>query len=259
MLGDLPDPPLTRLFLMSSLPHGAGTAPGICQQFQNPLGPYSVLRALLMDLDDWVTLGTEPPATRLPRYSNGTLVRSLPQGMVGFPNIPARPAVANQDNGLPVKYNGRTHTGDLFDYGPRYFTEGIVDNFPPIVKGSPYPTMVPKTDSDGNDIAGVRLPDITVPTATYTGWALRATIPGDDGCDASGQKIPFRATRNGRLAIGDPRPALDERYASRQDYIDKVTQAATALQTQRLMLQEDVDAYISGAGAAYDAAILVTP
>jgi hypothetical protein len=152
------------------------------------------------------------------------------------------------------------HTGDLFDYGPRYFTEGIVDNFPPILKGSPYPALVPKTDADGNDLAGIRLPEVVVPTATYTGWALRKNPAGaNDGCDASGQKILFRKTVGGRLAIGDPRLSLDERYSSRADYIAKVTAAAIALRDARLMLQEDVDVYISGAGAAYDSAILATP
>jgi alpha/beta hydrolase family protein len=279
---DLPDPPHTRLYLMSSHPHGASatTAPGNCQQNQNPLQPYSVLRAQLMNLNNWVTNGAEPPASRLPRFDNNTLDRSWPQVLSGFPTIPARPPVPNPlfpgtpgqpallDQGLSVKYNGRTHTGDLFDYGPRYFTEGIVDNFPPIVKSQTYMVLVPKTDADGNNIAGIRLPEVTVPTATYTGWALRATLPGyqteetrggADGCDASGQKIMFRATTAGRLAIGDPRPSLEERYASRQDYIDKVTAAANDLKNQGLMLQEDVDVYISGAGAAYDRALLATP
>jgi hypothetical protein len=257
---DLPDPPNTRLYLMSSLPHGAGTNPGICQQFQNPLGPYPVLRALLMDLDDWVTNGTTPPATHVPRFSDGTLVRSLPQSLQGFPKIPPRPPVANQDNGMAVKYNGRIHTGDLFDYGPRYASLGIIDTLPPTLKGSPYPALVPKVDADGNDIAGIRLPEIAVPTATHTGWALRALPAGaDDGCDASGQKIPFRKTMAGRLAIGDPRLSLDERYPTRQNYIDKVTQAAMALRDARLMLQEDVDAYVAGAGAAYDTAAQATP
>jgi len=267
-LGDLPDPPMTRNFLMSSLPHGSGTNPGNCQQFQNPLGPYRVLRSLLVALDEWVTHGVEPPASRVPKASDGTLVRSLPQAINGFPAIPARPAVTGQDNGRAVRYNGRLHTGDLFDYGPRYFTEGIIDNLPPVLKGSPYPALVPKNDADGNNIAGIRLPELVVPTATYTGWALRGNLPpydneanfiGADGCDASGQKIPFRATKAGRLTIKDPRPSLEERYASRQDFIDKVTQAATDLRNARLMLQEDVDAYIAEAGAVYDNALLVTP
>src|SRR5262249_151804 len=71
---DLSDPPNVRYFLMSSLPHGPGMGPGICQQNRNPLAPNPVLRALLVDLDQWVTAGTEPPASRMPRRADGTLV-----------------------------------------------------------------------------------------------------------------------------------------------------------------------------------------
>ena len=276
-LRDLPDPPHTRLYLMASLPHGAtgDTNPGNCQQNRNPLQPYSVLRALLVDLDEWVTDGIKPPHSRVPRFDNKTLANALPQVLTGFPNIPARPPVPNPgsgpallDQGLAVKYNGRTHRGNLLDYGPRYESHGIVDNWPPIVKPQSYAVMVPKTDADGNNIAGIRLPEVSVPTATYTGWALRGNLPGydteatrggADGCDASGQKIMFRATKAGRLAIGDPRLSIEERYASKQDFIDKVTAAANKLKSQRLMLQDDVDAYVAGAGAMYDQALLATP
>ena len=71
---------------------------------------------------------------------------------------------------------------------------------------SPYPVFVPRTDADGNDIAGIRLPEIAVPVATYTGWGLRAAaFAGDDLCDMAGQKIDFRQTKADRLAAGDPR------------------------------------------------------
>src|SRR5260370_34733995 len=89
---DLPDPPKVRYFLMSSLPHSPGigpTGPGICQQNRNPLVANSVLRVLLVDLDQWGSNGTEPPASRLPRVADSTLVPPLPRTGVGFPNIPA--------------------------------------------------------------------------------------------------------------------------------------------------------------------------
>ena len=93
------------------------------------------------------------------------MVRPMPQESVGFPSIPG------------VIYNGRNHTGDLFDFGPR-FDSGILSILPPRVLGTPYPNLVPKTDIDGNDIAGVRLPDVAAPLATYAGWNLRAVPPG---------------------------------------------------------------------------------
>ena len=100
---------------------------------------------------------------------------------------------------------------------------------------------VPKTDEDGNDIAGIRMPDITVPVATYTGWALRAD--SEDGCDAAGQMIPFAKTKAEREMKNDPRLSLEERYSSPADYVAKVTAAANALRAERLLLAEDAEAY----------------
>jgi hypothetical protein len=235
---DLPDPPNVRYYLMSSLPHSAGigpTGPGICQQNRNPLVANVVLRALLVDLDEWVSKGKEPPASRLPRIANGTLVPPLPQAGVGFPSIPG------------VIYNGRIHTGDLFNFGP-LFRNGILTILPPILVGTPYPALVPKTDSDGNDIAGIRLPEIAVPVATYTGWGLRAFPPGaNDGCDAAGQKIDFARTSVQRLSTGDPRLSIEERYPNHGKYVSAVAHAANELHRDRLLLDEDLQAYIDAA------------
>jgi hypothetical protein len=234
--------PNVRYYQLSSVPHGAGTAPGICRQPQNPLNASTTLRALTIDMDEWVTFGTQPPSNRVPTRASGTLVPSLPQSGMGFPNIPG------------VFYNGIMHTGDLFDFGPR-FHEGILDIQPPVLVGTPYRVLVPKTDTDGNDIAGIRLPDISVPMATYTGYAYRAPVAGDpvpvvDGCDAAGQRIPFLETKAERMAAGDPRLSIQERYPDHATYVNLVTQAAQKLRAQRLMLDIDVEAYVTAAQAA---------
>jgi hypothetical protein len=161
---------------------------------------------------------------------------------MGFPSIPG------------IFYNGIMHTGDLFDFGRR-FREGILDIQPPVLLGTPYRVFVPKTDADGNDIAGIRLPDISVPLATYTGYAYRAPVAGDpvpmvDGCDASGQRIPFLETQAERIAAGDPRLSIQERYADHATYVNLVAAAAQQLQAERLMLDMDVQAYIAAAQAA---------
>jgi Alpha/beta hydrolase domain len=231
-----------RYYQMSSLPHGAGTAAGICRQPQNPLNASTTLRALTIDMDEWVTYGTSPPTNRVPTRAGRTLVSSLPQSGMGFPNIPG------------VFYNGIMHTGDLFDFGPR-FHEGILGVQPPILLGTPYPVFVPKTDVDGNDIAGIRLPDISAPLATYTGYAYRAPVTGDpvpmvDGCDASGQRIPFLQTKAERIAAGDPRLSIEERYPDHTTYVNLVSHAAHQLQAERLMLDMDVQNYIRAAQAA---------
>ena len=141
-------------------------------------------------------------------------------------------------------------TGDLFDYGP-FFDDGILTILPPTLVGSPYPAFVPKTDDDGNDIAGIRLPEVAVPLATYTGWGVRAAaFGGDDLCDSAGQKIDFHQTKADRLASGDPRPSIEERYPTHEKYVRGVTNAAIRLYRQRLLLDEDVRRYIGAAEAS---------
>ncbi len=224
-----------RYYLLASMPHGAGNGPGICAQPRNTMRPNAALRALLVELDAWVTAGKAPPANEMPSVAGGTLVAPMPQETYGFPKITG------------VAYNGAHHTGDLFDFGPD-FDKGIISVQPPKLLGSPYPVLVPKADADGNDIAGIRLPEVAVPVATYTGWALRAD--GLDGCDAAGQRINFAKTKAARLEAGDPRPSLEERYPDHAAYVDQVTHAAQALKDQRLLLDEDVQRYVSAAQSA---------
>lgn len=226
---DLADPPNVRHYLLSSLPHSTGQGPsgrGICYLPQSPLLANATLRALLVGLDAWVTTGQTPPASRVPRVADGTLVVPRPQFRTGFPVIPG------------VVYNGRLHEGDLLDFGPD-FTKGILSTLPPRLVGTPYPALVPKNDADGHNIAGVRTVEVEVPLATYTGWALRGDGSSGEGCDASGQQIDFAATKAERLAKDDPRPSIEERYPTREDYIQKVTAAATRLERDRFLLAED--------------------
>jgi len=236
---DLPDSPFTRNYLISSHQHGTGNgaSKGNCQQFLNPLNSAPVQRALFIALDEWSN-GTLPPPSRVPRLADGTLVAPLPQSGMGFPNIPG------------VTYTGLKTTRYLLDYGPHFYETGIAAVNPPVImppyqdnpaSGPIYPSFVPKTDSDGNDIAGVRLPDVTVPLATYTGWALRAGPQANDGCEGSGQMIPFARTKAERMASGDPRPSVEERYPSFGQYSSAVIRAIDGLVRARLMLCEDAD------------------
>ena len=124
-------------------------------------------RALFTAMDKWATAGTPPPPSRFPKLSDGTLVKP-DQASTGFPRIPG------------VTYTGFKTTRYLLNYGPNFYATGIPTLNPPKFQppyqdnpanGPIYPSYVPKVDADGNDIAGLRLPEVQVPLATYTGWA----------------------------------------------------------------------------------------
>jgi alpha/beta hydrolase family protein len=263
---DLSDSPYTRNYFMSSMMHGGAAFPigdpstlasripgqGACQQRTNPLNSAPVQRALFLALDKWATMGIPAPASRVPRLSDGTAV--LPKD-TGFPTDIPDPFNATPNH--KVTYTGLKTSRYRFDLGPDFYTTGIPTKFPaditpplmPLLTDSPvpvmstngpvYPSFVPKTDSDGNDIPGVRLPDVTVPLATYTGWALRSGVWANDGCEGSGQFIPFPKTQVDRLASSDPRLSVAERYLTFADYDNKVINAMNAMIQDRTLLCED--------------------
>ncbi|PYR99513.1 MAG: hypothetical protein DMG12_20460, partial [Acidobacteria bacterium] len=210
-------------------------------QFLNPLDSQAVQRALFTALDKWVTAGTLPPPSQSPKLSDGTLVKP-DQSSTGFPRIPG------------VTYTGLKTTRYLLNYGPHFYTTGIPTINPPTftppyqdnpANGPIYPSFVPKTDADGNDIAGIRLPEVQVPLATYTGWALRAGPQGGDGCEGSGQYIPFPKTKADRLASGDPRMSIEERYGNVETYSSLLQNAIKNLVRSGFLLPFDADAALS--------------
>ena len=236
---DLPDSPFTRIYFMSSMQHGTGRngVKGACQQPQNPLDSQAVQRALFTALDKWVTAGTLPPQSQYPKLSDGTLVKP-DQNSTRFPRIPG------------VAYSGLKTTRYLLNYGPNFYKTGIPTINPPIItppyqdnpaNGPIYPSFVPKTDVDGNDVAGVRLPDVQVPLGTHTGWALRAAPQENDGCEGAGQYIPFPKTIADRLASGDPRLSIDERYADIETYTSMLHKAINNLERSGFLLPFDAE------------------
>ena len=147
-----------------------------------------------------------------------------------------------------MTYTGLKTTRYRFNYGPNFYQTYIPTINPPVItppyednplNGPIYPSYVPKTDSDGNDIAGIRLPELTVPLATYTGWGLRSGVWANDGCESSGQYIPFTATKAARQAAGDPRPSVAERYHSYTQYRQKVIHAIDKLVERRFLICDD--------------------
>ena len=183
-------------------------------------------RALLMALDQWVNSGVAPPASRYPSTADGTLVAALPQHSQGFPAIPG------------VSYTGLVNQLSEVDYGSQP---------PKAIAGHDYVVLVPKVDADGNEIAGVKLPDVAAPMGTYTGWNPRRAGFAEGESSLLGSYIPFAATAADRQASGDPRPSLQERYENHDAYVNAIAGAARELQESRLLLAEDVERYIEAA------------
>jgi hypothetical protein len=250
---DLPDPPNVRFFLASGVEHTVngtplGTPGNICQQDRNPTDPAPALRALFVDLDQWVSEEINPPKSEVPRNDAATSafvvetaakgLGNLPQRVLGWPTIPG------------VNYTGDVTARHFFNFGP-HFDEGVMDINPPDFSGPVYRSFVSAVDADGNEIAGIRLPPVEAPIATTSGWGLRAAaFGGPDGCEHYGQYIPFKTTKSERLAIGDPRRSLEERYKNHDGYVKAVEKAVEKLQREHFLLPEDAQNYIEAAKAS---------
>jgi len=185
-----------------------------------------VLRAMTLALDAWVKDGTAPPPSRYPRVDDGTLVS---MERLAFPRVPGLE--------LPA---GPTPKERL-DYGPEW-PRGVMSRVLPVAVAPAYTVLVPRVDADGNEVAGVRVPAVAVPTATLTGWALRAPEAGGGGtlCGLDGSSVPFARSKAERESRGDARLSLEERYGDQTGYVAKVRQAAAALERAGYLLAEDV-------------------
>ncbi len=116
------------------------------------------------------------------------------------------------------------------------------------------PYLIPNVDADGNDTGGIRLPEIAVPLATYTGWNFRnpATGAPTEIVPLNGSFLPFTATRAERSQTQDPRPSIEERYAGCDAYLSQVRLAAQKLVTERYILSQDVDPIVQHAATVWD-------
>ena len=221
---DLQLPAGARVFMVAGTQHagraGLKSDLGPCMNLRNPHSPAPALRALMVALDEWVSVGRVPPASRVPTFASKTLVEA---GSIGFPRVPGL-AVADSTNDIAqfVDWVNPRETGP-----------------------SPYRALVARVGSDGNELAGIRLPDIAEPLATYTGWNLyKAPFTEGELCDRDGSYSPLPATRAERAATGDPRPSLEERYGSHANYSLKLEAAVKTLVKERFLLVEDAERYI---------------
>ena len=236
---DLSLPSNSRVYLISGTQHGGGAglrpSKGVCANLSNPHNPTPAMRALVADLEDFLTKGIAPPASRVPSIAAGTAVESTAVKMPKLKGLVLAPS-ANRIS-PPVDWidppgSARTTVGlaDHADAGPDKF----------------YGTRVSAVDADGNEVAGIRLPDIVAPLATHTGWNVYETAPSEL-CDRDGTYVPFAKTKAEREAASDPRLSLEERYGSRAAYVAKLKAAADALVADRLLLPADAAAFVAAA------------
>jgi hypothetical protein len=241
---DLEQPAGTRIYVIASGPHFFGPFPvEKAANLAAPLNPINrnlVVRALLQALDAWIAEGVAPPPSQLPRISDGTRTTRENAGWPKIPGVLFPPPVL-------ITYR--------LDFGPKW-REGIVDFEPPHI-GKPFVSLVPAVDQNGNARAGIRLPGVEVPIATYSGWNYRAAGTGatDQFAGEAGSFFPFARTRAEREAKGDSRLSIEERYSSRDQYVGKVALAARKLVENRYLLREDVPDVIDFAIAQYDWAV----
>jgi len=233
---DLALPDNSRVYMIAGTQHGGGggntPAPGPCANPTNPHSPAPALRALVVALEEWVTKGIAPPASRVPSIAAENAVE---YGAVRMPKV----------KGFVITAGGSPIAAPVDWIDPPGSGPGSQHRNGETVYG----TRVSAVDADGNEVAGIRLPPIAVPLATYTGWNLYKTQQSEL-CDRDGSYIVFAKTKTEREAAGDPRLSLEERYGSRAAYAAKVREAADALVRERLLLPADAAAYVKAAEAS---------
>ncbi|MCI5120841.1 MAG: hypothetical protein D3908_06560, partial [Candidatus Electrothrix sp. AUS4] len=98
-----------RMYLFSSTQHVAfpgfpASTSAQCQYLSNPNSYIPQPRALLVDLEEWMTENRQPPKSSVPAIKRNTLTASE-QSLIGFPSIPG------------MTYTGLLNELTLIDYG----------------------------------------------------------------------------------------------------------------------------------------------
>jgi hypothetical protein len=237
-------PDTSRVYFVAGAPHIVGRFPPapnpdpafVGRAPMNPLRYDAVVRALFRSLVLWVVDGSPPPESAYPKIADGTLA---PPERASWPAIP----------GFDIPREPQTP--HRLDFGPDW-ERGIVTHEPPRV-GKAFVVLVPVVDEDGNDRAGIRLPEIEVPLATHTGWSYRdLSIGAPDRLSSEiGSYFPFPRTRRERERSLDPRRSLEERYGSEMAYVGAIADSALRLVQKRYLLVEDLPEIVARAREHY--------
>ncbi len=256
---DIPIPSNVRRYYVPSTTHGGGSGGfdvdplsppacpganfGVGMFASNPVPFTETVNALRVHFRDWVMKDTPPPASRWPSVSDGNMVDPTKESL-GFPNIPGVPRSAPTGLMNPVLD---------YDWGPHFNSvdgSGFFTNVPPPIKHV-INGKAPRVDADGNELGGVPVVLRDAPLGTYLGWnVVAAGFHQGKICNYAGGMIPFAKTKAERMANGDPRPSLEERYKTHAGYVEAVKSAAARAVSQGFLLQNDADALIKQAAAS---------
>ena len=260
---DLTLPDNVRYYLVSGTQHGGGAgvstgivtqpaAGSLCQFAPSPVSETPVERALIPALENWVVSNTAPPPSKYPTVAAGTAVPPAP-ALFGFPNTSSL-MVPSGAAATPTAVNF-TYTG-IYN---QVFVTDYSQAAPVANLGKQYTLLVPKVDANGNDVAGILMPELSVPLATYAGWNLRGTGHAvGESCSAAGSAVPFAVNAAAKSAT-DPRTSLDVLYTGRADYATKFGAAADALVAQGFLTQLDDDNLYKAGAAAVSSALIPNP
>ena len=241
---ELPLSGSARLYFYAGTPHSPypfppikGTRAAGYANYGNFASAGWSFRALLLDLDEWVAKGAKPPGSAYPHPGTDLVSRDR----VVFPSIPG------------VEFPPYMPRDWRADYGPDFAAHGIIANEPPKL-GQPYTVLVPRVNRDGNDLGGIALPEVAVPLGTFTGWNYQLPVLSNLNYLSGlvGSFVPFPLTAEDRESAGDRRLSMAERYAGRDDYLEKVRASVRNLVSRRLLRVEDAGAIVEQNAARWD-------
>jgi len=256
---DIPLPSNVRRYYIPSTQHGGGNgsfnvnpaAPPSCPGPNfgrgtfpaNPVPHTETMNALRFHFRNWVMNDTPPPVSKYPTLAEQYLVDPTKEAM-GFPTIPGVPAIAPTGLINPLLD---------YDWDPNFNYldgSGVPSKVPPTIKHA-IKMKVPRVDADGNELGGVPVVLREVPLGTYLGWNITAAgFHKGKICNYAGGMIPFAKTKAERLANGDPRLSLEERYGNHGGYVSAVKIAASKAVAGGFLLQADADALVKQAEAS---------
>jgi hypothetical protein len=251
---DAEPPEFARTYFFPGTQHTAGPIPPLPSEPNtgnrghhplNIVDDRPLMRAALVNLDRWVSEGVEPPASTFPRLSDATAVKAESL-FEFFRKIPGARSLEQIERPVRLNFGAQADRG--------------LAAYPPQV-GAPYPSFVSQIDADGNEVAGIRAPELAAPLATFMGWNPRHADQGAAGdiMLMAGSTLPFARTREERERSGDPRPSVAERYASKAAYLEAVREATRALIAARHVLAEDLEAILDRGSQRWDWVQSLTP